>query len=269
MNLGWEAYVVKKAICYGSLPGKLADREKAALAKEAGLDAVELNQSGSVAEIERLAEVVREAGLEIASLMCTTHWGSPLSSTDEEVRVKGVAGVAAALRQARAAGTDVVLVVPGVVTEDVSYKAAYALARRSLEELLPVAEETGVTMALENVWNRFLLSPLEMRDFIDSFGSPLVQAYFDVGNILLYGYPHHWIEALGKRIKRVHIKDFDAGSRQFVGLLQGSVDYPRVVSALRGVGYDGYLTAELGAYKQYPEQFVRDTAAQLEQIARS
>ena len=260
---------MKKAICYDSLPGKLGDREKAALAKEAGLDAVELSQAGSMAEIERVAGIAREAGLEIASLMCTKHWGSPLSSTDESVRLKGVAGVTEALRQAQAVQAGVVLVVPGVVTEDVSYKAAYALARRSLEELLPVAEETGVIMALENVWNRFLLSPLEMRDFIDSFGSPLVQAYFDVGNILAFGYPHHWIEALGKRIKRVHIKDFDANTRQFVGLLQGSVDYPRVVAALRGVGYDGYLTAELSAYQQYPEQFVRDTAAQLEAIVRS
>jgi hexulose-6-phosphate isomerase len=268
MNLTQEACVVKKAICYGSLPGKLLDREKAALAKEAGLDAVELNQCGTTAEIEKIAGVMREAGLEIASVMCMTHWGSPLSSTDEEVREKGVAGVAEALRQAQAVGTDVVLVVPGVVTEDVSYKAAYGNSRRSLEELLPVAEQTGVIMALENVWNRFLLSPLEMRDFIDSFKSPLVQAYFDVGNIIAYGYPHHWIEALGKRIKRVHIKDFDASTRQFVGLMQGSVDFPRVMSALRGVGYSGYITAEVPAYKQYPEQFVRDTAAQLDQIVQ-
>jgi hexulose-6-phosphate isomerase len=268
MNLTEEAYVVKKAMCYGSLPGKLSDREKAALAKGAGLDAVELHQYGTVAEAEKVAGIARDAGLEIASLMCMTHWGSPLSSTDEEVRLKGVAGVAAALRQAQAIGAEVVLVVPGVVTEDVSYKAAYGISRRSLQELLPVAEETGVIMALENVWNRFLLSPLEMRDFIDSFNSPLVQAYFDVGNILLYGYPHHWIEALGARIKRVHIKDFDMGTGQFVGLLQGSVDFPRVVAALRGVGYDGYLTAEVGPYKQYPEQFVRDTAAQLEQIVK-
>ena len=268
-NLMEEAYVVKKAICYGSLPAKKSDKQRAELAKEAGLDAVELHQYPTIAEAEKVAGIVREAGLEIASVMCMTHWGSPLSSTDEEVRTKGVTGVAEALRQAQAIGTDVVLVVPGVVTEDVSYKAAYENSRRSLGELLPVAEETGVTMALENVWNRFLLSPLEMRDFIDSFGSPLVAAYFDVGNILLYGYPHHWIEALKKRIKRVHIKDFDTNTRQFVGLLQGSVDYPRVMAALRGVGYHGYITAELSAYGQYPEQFVRDTAAQLEQIVKS
>ena len=260
---------MKKAICYGSLPSKLSDREKVALAKEAGLDAVELNQYATVAEAEKVAGLAREAGLEIASLMCMTHWGSPLSSTDEEVRTKGVAGVAEALRQAQAVGTEVVLVVPGVVTEDDSYKAAYGISRRSLQELLPVAEETGVIMALENVWNRFLLSPLEMRDFIDSFRSPLVQAYFDVGNILLYGFPHHWVEALGTRIRRVHVKDFDVNTQQFVGLLQGSVDYPRVMAALHGVGYDGYITAELSTYRQYPEQFVRDTAAQLEAIVRS
>jgi len=260
---------VKKALCYGSLPSKLDDRDRAALAREAGFDGVELHQYPTTAEAERVAEIVRAAGLEIASLMCMTHWKLPLSATDEEIRTKAVAGVAEGLRQSRAIGVDVLLVVPGVVTQDVSYKAAFEISRRSLRELVPVAEETGVVMAIENVWNRFLLSPLEMRDFIDGFSSPFVQAYFDVGNILLYGYPHHWIEVLGSRIKRVHIKDFDVNTGHFVGLLQGSVDFPRVMAALRGVGYDGFLTAELSPYRQYPEQFVRDTAAQLEQIIRS
>ncbi len=260
---------MKKALCYSSLPPNLNDEDRAALAREAGFDGVELHQYPTTAEAERVAEIVRTAGLEIASLMCMTHWQLPLSSTDEEVRTKAVAGVAEGLRQSRALGVDTLLVVPGVVTEDVSYKAAFEISRRSLRELLPVAEETGVVMALENVWNRFLLSPLEMRDFIDGFDSTFVQAYFDVGNILLYGYPHHWIEVLGNRIKRVHVKDFDVNTRQFVGLLQGSVDFPRVMAALRGVGYDGFLTAELSPYRQYPEQFVRDTAAQLEQIIRS
>ena len=152
------------------------------------------------------------------------------------------------------------------VTEEVSYDTAYEVSQKSISELLPVAEELGITMCLENVWNKFLLSPLEMRDYIDSFNHTAVTAYFDVGNILLYGYPHQWIEILGDRIKKVHIKDFNVGTRQFVGLLQGDVDYRRVMAAFRDIGYDGYLTAELSAYSQFPEQFLYDTAAQMDAL---
>lgn len=260
---------MKKGIYFGNLPSSLPERVRLELAKEAGLDGVELPQTESPAQIEALAELTRAAGLEIASVMCTANWPTPLSSTDEEIRERGVAGTRAGLEQCAAVGAKVLLVVPGMVTEDVRYSAAYEIAQRSLRELAPVAESLGVTIAVENVWNKFLLSPLEMRDFIDSIESAYVQAYFDVGNILLYGYPHHWIETLAGRIKKVHVKDFEVNSRTFVGLLQGSVDFPRVMNALRGVGYDDYLTAEVSAYPRFPEQFIRDVGAQLEAIIRS
>jgi len=260
---------VKKGICYGSLPAERSVTEKLALAREAGLDGIELPTFETQAETEDVTAAAQAAGLEIASVMGGSHWKLPLSSTDEAVRVAGVKGIEHALQVASWAGTDVVLVVPGVVDEDCSYAAAYDLSAKSIRELLPMAEDLGIIMALENVWNKFLLSPLEFRDFIDSFGSDLVKAYFDVGNILLYGYPLHWVEALAERIVRVHIKDFDVSTRQFVALLTGSVDYPRVMNALRGVGYDGWLTAELRRYPQFPEQFVRDTAAHLQCIVDS
>lgn len=259
---------MKKSMCYGFCP-KLTHRERLELAKEAGLDGVELFQYETQAETEEIAGTARDCGIEVASIMAGTHWEWPLSSTDEEVREKGVEGIKGALQVAKWAGTDVVLVVPGLVTADVSYGAALELSRKSIGEILPRAEELGVTLALENVWNKFLLSPTEFRDYIDAFEHPLVKAYFDVGNILAYGYPHQWVDILAERIVRVHIKDFDAGSRQFVGLLQGSVDFPRVINALKGVGYDSYLTAELSPYGQFPELFVRDTARQLETIINS
>ncbi len=260
---------MKKGICYGVLPAKMSHRERLELAKEAGLDGVELTGIDDIRQAEQIAELAKDIGIEISGIMAGTHWQLPLSSPDEDVRVKGVEGIKQALQMAQAVGTDAVLVVPGVVNEHTSYAAAYDISRKSLQELLPVAEQLGVTMLLENVWNKFLLSPLECRDYIDSFDSPFIQAYFDVGNILLYGYPHQWIEILGSRIKRVHVKDFNVNTRQFVGLLQGDVDYPRVVNALRGVGYDGYLTAEVSPYKQFPERFIYDTAAQLEAIINS
>jgi hexulose-6-phosphate isomerase len=152
-------------------------------------------------------------------------------------------------------GTDAYLFVPGAVdvfflpdAEVVPYDVCYQRASEALRQILPAAEETGVAICIENVWNRFLLSPLEMRDFIDSFGSAMVGAYFDVGNVLLTGYPEHWIRILGERIKRVHVKDFkrSAGTAEgFVNLLEGDVNFETVKEALADVGYDGYVTAEL------------------------
>jgi len=253
----------------GSLPAEMSVKQKFALAARAGLDGLQLTGVTTQGEAEDARAAANEAGIEISSVMASTHWKLPLSSTDEAVRVEGVKGVEQSLRVADWAGTDVVLVVPGVVDENTQYHAAMDLAAKSIRELLSTAEDLGVTMALENVWNKFLLSPVEMRDFIDSFGSDHVKAYFDVGNILLYGYPVHWIEVLEERIVRVHIKDFNVDTKQFVALLTGSVDYPRVINALRGVGYDGWLTAELARYRQYPEQFVHDTARHLECIIQS
>ncbi len=257
--------MLKKSMTLGSVPGS-SMQEKFALAAEAGLDGLELTGVETRAAAEDARAAAEAAGIEIASVMASTHWKLPLSSTDEAVRVEGVRGVEGALRAADWAGTDVVLVVPGVVDDNTQYHAAMELAAKSIRELLPIAEDLGVTMALENVWNKFLLSPIEMRDFIDQFESDHVAAYFDVGNILLYGYPVHWIEVLGERIVRVHIKDFNTDTKQFVALLTGSVDYPRVMNALRGVGYDGWLTAELSRYSQFPEQFVHDTARHLQWI---
>jgi hexulose-6-phosphate isomerase len=260
---------LKKAMTLGSLPPEMSLQEKFQLAADAGLDGLELTGVAEQGQAEDARASADGAGIEIASVMATTHWQLPLSSTDEAVRVEGVRGVEESLKVADWAGTDTVLVVPGVVDEDNQYHAALDLAAKSVRELLPVAEDLGVTIALENVWNKFLLSPVEMRDFIDQFDSEHVAAYFDVGNILLYGYPVHWIEVLGERIVRVHVKDFNTESRTFVPLLTGSVDYPRVINALLGIGYDGWLTAELARYPQVPEQFVHDTSRHLQWIIDS
>lgn len=260
---------MKKGICFSSLPSKMPVKDKLSLAKDAGLEGVEIPNFETPQEVEEVAEAAEDVGIEIHGVMGGTHWKLPLSSTDEEIRLAGVEGIERAIEAAAMAGADTVLVVPGVVTEDVSYAAAHELAQKSLRELLPTAEEHGVTMALENVWNKFLLSPLEFRNFIDAMDHELVRAYFDIGNILLYGYPHQWIDLLGNRIAKVHVKDFDTDSKDFVPLLSGDVDYPRVINALRGLGYSSYLTAELTPYPQFPEQMVYDTAAHLERIIES
>jgi len=257
---------VKKAICYSSVLTSENHRQRLTVLKDAGFDGIEAPQFDTAQEAEEVASLAGEIGLEIHGVMGGSHWQLPLSEPDEEARRQGVAGIENALRQAAILGAETVLVVPGVVNTDVSYDQAYEVSQKSICELLPLAEELDIMMCLENVWNKFLLSPLEMRDYIDSFDSPLVQAYFDVGNILLYGYPEQWIEILGQRIKKVHIKDFNVGTRQFVGLLQGDVDYPTVMAAFRSIGYDGYITAELSPYSQFPKQFAYDTAAQMDAI---
>lgn len=262
--------MVKKAIYFGSLPPKLSLQARFELARQAGLDGVEIpSDYQSQQEVEQLAETAAAAGIKIHSVMASSHWQFPLSSTDEEVRIKALDGIRHALDVAQWAGADTVLVVPAVVTEDVSYAAAYEISHKSIQELLPAAEETGVRMGLENVWNKFLLSPLEMRDYIDSFEHELVCAYFDVGNILQYGFPHQWIEILADRICKIHIKDYNTNKKDFVPLLTGNVDFPRVMNALRGVGYNDYLTAELAQYPQFPEQMVLDTGAHLQRILDS
>jgi len=260
---------VKKGMCYGSLPPKMTPRQKLQLAKDAGLDGVEIPAFETREETEKVREVAESVGIEIHSVMGGTHWQLPLSSTDEAVRLKGVEGIRHALHVAKWSGAGVVLVVPGVVTADASYEAVYDLSRKSLRELLPTAEELGIVIAIENVWNKFLLSPMEMRDYIDGLKHELVKAYFDVGNILIYGFPHHYVETLGRRIVKVHIKDFNVGQRQFVPVLTGDVDFPRFVNALKGIGYSDYLTAELPPYPQFPEQLVYDTSAHLDCIIAS
>jgi hexulose-6-phosphate isomerase len=132
--------------------------------------------------------------------------------------------------------------------EVISYDVCFERAREAVKQILPTAEKLGVFLAIENVWNKFLLSPLEMRDFIDSFKSKNVGSYFDVGNVLLTGYPEQWIKILGKRIKRVHIKDFKktfGTAEGFVDLLEGDVNFESIKKELAAINYDGFVTAEM------------------------
>ena len=232
-------------------------------AKELGFDAIELAIAGegvlthraTQAQCEDIVATARKIGIAISSVASGESWTCSPTANDPEQRAKIVDFTCKALQVTKWLGSNAYLFVPGAVdvfflpdAEVISYDVCYERASEAVRQILPVAEETGVAICIENVWNKFLLSPLEMRDFIDSFDSKMVGAYFDVGSVLLTGYPEQWIRILGERIKRVHVKDFkrSVGTVEgFVDLLEGDVDFEAVKAALSDIGYDGYVTAEL------------------------
>lgn len=235
---------MRKGICYGCLPnGEPAARF--ALAAEMGFQCVEVPTLRTDAERATYLKAAQAAGVAVSSVMNSDHWGSPLSDPDPAVRATSVAGVVQSIETAAALGGDIVLIVPAVVRPDVTYEQAWERSRDTLAAVLPQAAQAKVALAVENVWNKFLLSPIEFAAYVDSFKSPYMAAYFDVGNIVAYGFPQHWIRTLGPRLRKIHIKGFDGPKHAWTQLLEGSIDWKAVMSALRDVGYNDAITAEL------------------------
>ncbi len=228
-----------------------------------------LRLQSTTADVEAIAALAHEAGLVVASVSTMQLFYYPLSSPIPAVRERALRIVRQMITATQQLGGDLVLVVPGIVTEQVPYEQVWRRSQQALAALIPYAAKCGITLAIENVWNRFLYSPLEFRDYVDSFASPNVGAYFDVANVLRYGLPEQWIELLGQRCKRVHFKDFrtdldDIGG--FTYLLQGDVPWPRVVRALRRIGYDGWGIVEVSPYRVCPEQVLFDSMKAMQQL---
>lgn len=231
-------------------------------ARQHGFDAVEpaiglkglVTPESTEEDCKALLETAAAEGVQVSSLASGLGWQFPMSADDPEVRAKGVEMVRKSLHAASWLGVKAVLVVPGMLAplggdllEHVPYDVACERIKEGIAQLVPTAEETGSIIGVENVWNRVLLSPLEMRDFIDGFGSDGVGCYLDVGNMILFGYAEDWIRILGPRVCSVHFKDFkrSVGTLDgFCDLLEGDVNYPAVMEALREVGYDGPCVAE-------------------------
>ncbi len=240
---------IRKAIMYETikLPGTVLDKFQAV--KEAGFAGIEPMSHMTQSEV---LDAFHATGLQPASVCCSTHWKNPLSDPSAEVRRTGVDGLIQALKDAKAYGATSVLLVPAVVNKQVSYNDAYTRSQAEIRKVLPIAKELNVKIAVENVWNQFLLSPLEAARYIDEFESPAIGWHFDVGNIINYGFPEQWIRILGKRIQKLHIKEYSrklrdqsgpsAGFR--VAYLQGDNDWPAVMRALDDIGYTGWGIAE-------------------------
>lgn len=269
---------MKPAINQWAFPASMPATEAISLAKRLGFEAFEVcvgvdgptrldATDGEIAAIRRHAE---KEGMSLHSVGCGAGWQYMLTSPDPANRARAAEVTTRGLEVAGALGADALLVVPGVVDGATSYDVALENAEAGIRALIPAAERTGVAVAIENVWNRFLLSPTEMRDFIDQFGSPHVGAYFDVGNVLLYGLPEQWIRILGKRIRAIHMKDFRVsvgGFGGFVMLMEGDANWPAVMAALREIGYDKALTAEFGPYAHSLEAMLRHVLVSLKAIA--
>lgn len=255
------------------------------LAKDAGFDGVEvaLAEDGPITlkstdeEILAIKKMAEEVGIELYSVASGLYWDYNYTSNDPKVREKAKEITKKQLEIAALLGCDTILVIPGAVdvafnpaAEVVEYDVAYERAFEALKEIAPYAEKLGVAIGIENVWNRFLLSPLETAELVDKVGSDYVGVYFDVGNVLLTGYPEHWIKILGKRIKKVHFKDYrrEAGGLcGFVDLLSGEVNWPAVMAQFENIGYDGWVSAEmLPPYTHYPETIIYNTSNAMDKI---
>ena len=241
---------IRKAVLISMLPKELSYAERFALARSAGFDGIEMQTIANPDEAAEILAASKTTGLRIHSVMNADHWRFPLSSSDGPTVAQSVAGMATSLGNARLWGADTVLLVPAVVDATTSYGDAWTRSQRVIRErLLPMANGLDVVIAVEEVWNKFLLSPLEFARYVDEFDSPRLKAYFDVGNIVFYGFPQDWIRALGRRIVKVHLKDFqlDRPNGRFAwrNLGEGDIDWTAVRRALSDVGYEGYVTTEV------------------------
>lgn len=243
---------LKKAVKLGMVREDISLLDKFKLLKQLGFDGVELGSPSSLKRDEVLA-ARDKSGLPIHGVVDSVHWKQTLSDPDPSVREAGVAGLKTALRDAEAYGATSVLLVPAKVTKEVAYADAYERSQAEIRKAIPLAEELGIKILFENVWNDFLLSPVEFARYIDELESPAVGAYFDVGNIVRYGWPEHWILALGKRIGKLDIKEYSRklqnseGPRAGFGvkLGDGDCDWPAVMQALAQIGFRGWATAEV------------------------
>lgn len=242
----------KKSLKYGMIEEELSVLEKFQLVKDLGFDGVELDSPHQLIE-EEILEAKQKTGLEIPGLVNSLHWKMPLSDPDPSVRQACTESMIDALHMCKRYGGTTVLLVPAVVSETVAYDEAWDRSTEEIKKMLPAAHETGIKIAIENVWNNFLISPLEAARYIDQFDDPMIGWYFDVGNIVRYGWPDQWVKILGKRILKVDVKEYsrkkqtDEGIWEGfkVGLGDGDSDWSKVNKALSEIGYSGWGSAEV------------------------
>jgi len=258
----------RKAVLISMLAKELSYAERFRIARDAGFDAIEMQTVVREDEAAEVRDAAMRTGLRIHSVMNMDHWLFPLSSSDPAVVSRSVAGMDTSLRNAALWGADAVLLVPAVVDQTTSYRDAWTRSQQVIRErLLPLARELKVIVAVEEVWNKFLLSPLEFARYVDELDSPWLKAYFDVGNVVFYGYPQDWIRSLGARIAKVHLKDFHLdrpnGRFAWTNLGDGDIDWRDVRRAFDEVGYRGCFTTEVAGGDA---AYLRDLAGRVDRF---
>jgi len=265
-----------KSICSGVFPPDTPLEERFRLARNAGFEGIEIRldamfpPSATKQPAAQIADAANRHRMSIVSLWVSSALeGSWLNHPDPAVRAKGVTIVHQAIDLARQVNCGAILIVPGRLGNGArflyGYQDSWDRITAEFRNLIPHAAEARVCLTPENVWNKFLLSPVEMKTFVDQFQSPWLQAHFDIGNVMQFGYPQDWIRTLGSRIKRVHVKDYKLSTRaeqgRFVDLLEGDVDWKEVMASLKAAGYRGYLSPEYGPNPARPDRLLRVSKA--------
>src|SRR6266404_4556957 len=250
---------IKKGIMWATVGIKGSVLEKMQAIKDAGFDGVEMMSHMDQDEVLKARD---QTGLLIPSVCGRDHWGKPLSDPNPKIREEGLEALKQTLRDGKRYGASSVLLVPAVVNKDISYPDAYTRSQAEIRKAIPLAEELGVKIAIENVWNQFLLSPLEAARYIDEFNSPMVGWHLDIGNLINFGWPDQWIRVLGKRIQKLHIKEYSRKKRDTQGLwagfntqlTEGDNDWPAIMKALDEINYNGWgISEQPGSDSSTPE----------------
>jgi hexulose-6-phosphate isomerase len=242
---------LKKAVNLGMVKGGSV-LERFQMVKDAGFDGIELNRPDAI-PLDELLKARDATGLKVAGLICSTHWGKPLSSPDPAVVEAGVKGLRLALSDAAELGCERLLLVPGVVNKEVRYDECWQRASQHIKEAVEYAEKAKCKICIENVWNHFIEDPLSAQRFVDEIGSPWVGWHLDLGNLITYGWPEQWVRILGPRVFNLHIKEYSRKKRDSEGpykgfqveLGEGDNDWPATMKALDEIGYAGFGILEV------------------------
>jgi hexulose-6-phosphate isomerase len=257
---------LKKAIMYATIgfPGSVMEKFKAV--KEAGFDGVE---PMSHLKQDEVLKALEENGLKAASVCCDTHWGKPLSHPDEKVRREGLEGLQQALKDAQRYGASSVLLVPGVVKEGVTYDDCFKRSVAEIRKAVPLAGELGVKIAIENVWNNFITKPEQAKAFLEEIDSPQVGWHFDIGNAVKFSPPEEWVPVLGKRILKLHIKEYSKIKGFGVKFFEGDNNWPAIMKALDDAGYEGWGISEQPGDQSKTAAAMKDLSERMDKVFAS
>lgn len=260
----------KKAVMWNTIgyPGTVAEKLRAL--KAAGFQGFEAESHMNQDEVLKAMD---ETGLQCASVCGKYHWGKPLSSPDEKVRAEGVEALKQTIRDAKRFGAKSILLVPGVARNGVTYEQCWERSVAGIRQALPLCEETGVKIAIENVWNEFLMKPEQAREYVDSFKSPHVGWHFDIGNHIKFGPSEEWVRVLGKRILNLHFKEYgnqpDANGKTkgfSVKFLEGSNNWPAIMAELDKVGYNGWAITEMPGNQTKDAESLKEFSSRVDRI---